>query len=76
MKRRNKSRFTRTDVNSICEMQRTIDAYKIVISDILLLIKGKKVNRMKSSVPQDIEVDMIYKELYKRLEDGAEDNTK
>lgn len=65
-----KSRFTRTDVNSICEMQRTIDAYKIVISDILLLIKGKKVNRMKSDVPQDIEVEMIYKELYKRLEYG------
>ena len=67
-----KSRFTRTDVNSICEMQRTIDAYKIVISDILLLIKGKKVNRMKSDVPQDIEVEMIYKELYKRLEDGTD----
>jgi hypothetical protein len=66
-----KSRFTRTDVNSICEMQRTIDAYKIVISDILMLIDGKKVYRLKSSVPQDIEVDMIYKELYKRLEDGT-----
>ena len=67
-----KSRFTRTDVNSICEMQRTIDEYKIVISDILMLIDGEKVYRLKSSVPQDIEVDMIYKELYKRLEDGTD----
>lgn len=72
MKRRNKSRFTRTDVDRICEMQRTIDEYKIVISDILMLIDGKKVYRLKSSVPQDIEVDMIYKELYKRLEDGTD----
>ena len=72
MKRRNKSRFTRTDVDRICEMQKAIDAYKIVISDILMLIDGKKVYRLKSSVPQDIEVDMIYKELYKRLEDGTD----
>lgn len=72
MKRRNKSRFTRTDVDRICEMQRTIDEYKIVISDILMLIDGKKVYRLKSSVPQDNEVDMIYKELYKRLENGKD----
>ncbi len=71
-----KSRFTRTDVDRICEMQRTIDEYKIVISDILLLIKGKKVYRLISDVPQDIEVEMIYKELYKRFEHGTEDNTK
>jgi hypothetical protein len=70
MKRRNKSRFTRTDVDRICEMQRTIDAYKIVISDILLLINGKKVYRLISDVPQDNEIEMIYKELYKRLEYG------
>lgn len=74
MKRRNKSRFTRTDVDRICEMQRTIDEYKIVISDILMLIDGKKVYRLKLSVPQDIEVDMIYKELYKRLEDGKDND--
>ncbi len=73
-----KSRFTRTDVNSICEMQRTIDEYKIVISDILLLINGKKVYRLISDVPQDneIEIKLIYEKLYKRLEHGTEDNTK
>lgn len=59
MKRRNKSRFTRTDVDRICEMQKAIDAYKIVISDILLLINGKHVNRIKSDIPQDIEIEMI-----------------
>ena len=69
MKRRNKSRFTRTDVDRICEMQKAIDAYKIVISDILLLINGKHVNRIKSDIPQDIEIEMIYKQLCKRLED-------
>ena len=69
MKRRNKSRFTRTDVDRICEMQRTIDEYKIVISNIFMLIDGKKVYRLKSSVPQDIEIEMIYKQLCKRLED-------
>jgi hypothetical protein len=78
MKRRNKSRFTRTDVDRICEMQRTIDAYKIVISDILLLINGKKVYRLISDVPQDneIEIKLIYEKLLKRLEHGTEDNTK
>ena len=78
MKRINKSRFTRTDVDRICEMQRTIDEYKIVISDILLLINGKKVYRLISDVPQDneIEIKLIYEKLLKRLEHGAEDNTK
>ena len=78
MKRINKSRFTRTDVDRICEMQRTIDEYKIVISDILLLINGKKVYRLISDVPQDneIEINLIYEKLLKRLEHGAEDNTK
>jgi len=32
----------------------------------------ERLYRLKSSVPQDIEVDMIYKELYKRLEDGTD----
>ena len=27
-KKRNKSRFTKTDVNTLCEMQRKIDAYE------------------------------------------------
>ena len=78
MKRRDKSRFTRTDVDRICEMQRTIDEYKIVISDILLLINGKKVYRLISDVPQDneIEIKLIYEKLLKRLEHGTEDNTK
>ena len=78
MKRIDKSRFTRTDVDRICEMQRTIDEYKIVISDILLLINGKKVYRLISDVPQDneIEINLIYEKLLKRLEHGAEDNTK
>ena len=66
---KNKSRFIRTDVDRICEMQKAIDAYKIVISDILLLINGKHVNRIKSDIPQDIEIEMIYKQLCKRLED-------
>ena len=59
-------------------MQRTIDEYKIVISDILLLINGKKVYRLISDVPQDneIEINLIYEKLLKRLEHGAEDNTK
>ena len=30
-KRKNKSRLTKTDVNTICEMQRTIDAYESYI---------------------------------------------
>ena len=30
-KRRNKSRFTKTDVNTICEMQRKISAYESYI---------------------------------------------
>ena len=65
-------------MNSICEMQRTIDAYKIVISDILMLIDGKKVYRLISDVPQDneIEIKLIYEKLLKRLEHGTEDNTK
>lgn len=30
-KRKNKSRFTKTDVNTICELQRKIDAYESYI---------------------------------------------
>ena len=41
-KRRNKSRFTKTDVNTICAMQRKIDAYE---SYIMALAGGTSPNK-------------------------------
>ena len=40
-KRKNKSRLTRTDVNTICEMQRKIDAYENYIISICGMIQHK-----------------------------------
>lgn len=41
-KRRNKSRLTKTDVNTICEMQRKIDAYEDFILSIAMFAKNGK----------------------------------
>lgn len=40
-KRRNKSRLTKTDVNTICEMQRKIDVYEEYIIGLCGLIQHR-----------------------------------
>ena len=40
-KKRKKSRLTKTDVNAICEMQRTIDAYENYIIGLCGLIQHR-----------------------------------
>ena len=47
MSKRNRSRLTRTDVNTICEMQRKIDAYESYIIGLCGLIQHRgKVQRL------------------------------
>ena len=40
-KKRNKSRLTKTDVNTICEMQKKIDAYENYIVSMCEMIRHK-----------------------------------
>lgn len=41
-KRKNKSRLTKTDVNTICEMQKKIDAYENYISAMCVMIQHRE----------------------------------
>ena len=43
MKKTKKSRFTKTDVNKICELQRTIDTYENYIMGMYGLVTSKNV---------------------------------
>jgi len=45
MSKKRKSRFTKTDVNTICEMQRKIDAYEDYIIAIGGLAKHRNTNK-------------------------------
>ena len=44
-KKKKKSRFTKTDVNTICEMQRKIDAYESYIIGLHGLLQNRRVKR-------------------------------
>lgn len=44
-KKRKKSRFTKTDVNTICELQRKIDAYEEYIIGICGLVQHRNASK-------------------------------
>lgn len=55
-KKRNKSRFTNADVNTICEMQRKIDAYESYIIGLCGLIQSRG-RRNYISIERGTEMD-------------------
>ena len=81
-KRRNKSRFTKTDVNTICEMQRKIDAYEDFIVGICGLIQHRGKERFLSilkGTPMDDLMNIawsIYMEQARELPDACSEKTK
>lgn len=72
-KKKNKSRLTKTDVNKICEMQRTIDAYEDYI-DTLFVHSGQNTDIQNvcllKGTAKDDEVQSIYANI-QSLKDAA-----
>ena len=56
MKRRNRSKFTRTDVDSICKMQHRIDRLQLCV----LAIFSKIVYNVEPSILQEDDIDDAY----------------
>lgn len=70
MKRRNKSRLTKTDVNTICEMQKKIDAYESYIIGIGGLVQQRDVENYKLVIPLcDTPIDDIVNSTWKGIQD-------
>jgi len=57
MSKKRKSRFTKTDVNVICEMQRKIDAYEDFILALAGLVQHKDPKRRYIPILKNTEMD-------------------
>ena len=68
MKRKNRSRLTKTDVNAICELQRTIDTYETVIALFLRYSFPKtpasaQVPELHRGLRMDVELDWLFENI-------------
>ena len=71
-KKRKKSRFTKTDVNTICELQRKIDAYEEYIIGICGLVQHRNTEKyivLLRDTPMDEWVNDCYNRLVKLFEE-------
>ena len=68
-KRKNKSRLTKTDINTICEMQRKIDAYESYIIGLCGLIQRWNDNTRYIVLIQDTPMDDWVNQAFNELEE-------
>lgn len=67
--KRKKSRFTKTDVNTICEMQRKIDAYEDFILALSGLVQRRDSNMRYVAILKGTEMDEWMTLIWKRCEE-------
>lgn len=66
-KRRNKSRLTKADVNTICEMQRKITAYENYIVAMCSMIQNRGILNEPALLLNDTPMDDLMNESWKWL---------
>lgn len=66
-KRRNKSRLTKTDVNTICEMQRKITAYENYIVAMCSMILNRDIRKEPALLLDDTPMDDWMNESWRGL---------
>lgn len=75
--KRKKSRFTKTDVNTICEMQRKIDAYEDFILALSGLVQRRDSNMRYVAILKDTEMDewmtLIWKNCEEMIKETSDD---
>lgn len=68
-KKRKKSRFTKTDVNTICEMQRKIDAYEDFIVTLCGMVQRRNPKYQFICLKKGTEIDDFMGELWLNCKD-------